>query len=86
VITMLKRTRPSKNHREVTPTDRGRSRLERGLLAIMGPPQLGEDKPREGYVPDEAANLCHKCGQPWDAHGRVHTANLTYRPCPAPQG
>jgi hypothetical protein len=86
VITVLKRLRPSKRDRDVTPTaEHGRSRFERGLLAVMGPAQVGENKPREGYVPDEAANLCPKCGQPWDVHGRVHTGKMTYRPCPAPQ-
>jgi hypothetical protein len=51
----------------------------------MGPAQIGENKPRDGYVPDEAANLCHRCGRPWDLHGRVHAGNMTYRPCPAPE-
>jgi hypothetical protein len=86
VITMPKWRRPTANDREASSTDQGRSTFERGLFAIMGPPQLGEDKPREGYVPDAAADLCHKCDRPWDAHGRVHATNMTYRPCPAPQG
>jgi hypothetical protein len=48
----------------------------------MGPPQIGENKPPEGYVPDPAAELCHKCGQQWAQHERVHTGTMTYRRCP----
>ena len=59
--------------------------FERVLFSVMGPPQLGEDKAPEGYVPDAAADLCRKCGRPWDAHERVHTGTMTYRRCPAPQ-
>lgn len=62
-----------------------RSRFEVFLMSIMGPASIGENKAPEGYVPDKAANLCTTCGQPWDAHGRVHTDNMTYRPCPTPQ-
>ena len=83
---MPKWRRTTKDGRDASSTDPGRSTFERGLFAIMGPPQIGEDKPREGYVPDEAANLCPKCGRLWDLHGRVHAVNMTYRPCPAPQG
>ena len=86
MLTMPRRPRPTGNHREVSETDHAPSRLERGLFLVMGPAQIGEDKPPEGYVPDEAANLCQKCGQPWDAHGRVHTGNMTYRPCPDLEG
>jgi hypothetical protein len=55
---------------------------ERILFTFMGPPQLGENKAPEGYVADVAATLCHKCGQPWEAHERVHTGTMTYRKCP----
>jgi hypothetical protein len=55
---------------------------DRLLLSVMGPPQIGENKPPEGYVPDPAAELCHKCGQPWTQHERVHTGTMTYRRCP----
>ena len=64
----------------------GRGLLERSMFTFMGPPQLGEDKAPEGYVPDETANLCHKCAQPWEEHERVHTGSMTYRRCPATQG
>lgn len=56
--------------------------FERTMFRFMGPPQLGEYKEREGYVADEAATLCHRCGRPWDEHERVHTGSMTYRKCP----
>jgi hypothetical protein len=61
----------------------GRGRFERLMFSFMGPPQLGENKAPEGYTPDAAANLCHKCGQEWDVHERVHTGTMTYRRCPS---
>ena len=64
----------------------GRGRFERLMFSFMGPPQLGENKAPEGYTPDEAANLCRKCGQEWDAHERVHTGTMTYRRCPPAPG
>jgi hypothetical protein len=70
---------------ERAPYPGGHSKFERFLLSIMGPANIGENEAPEGYVPDEAANLCRKCGQPWDAHGRVHSDKMTYRPCPTPQ-
>ena len=60
----------------------GRPRFERALLSIMGPAQIGENKPPEGYEPDESANFCDRCGQLWDAHERVHSSNMTYTVCP----
>ena len=59
--------------------------LERSMFSVMGPPQLGENRAPDGFVPDAAAELCGKCGQPWDAHERVHTGSMTYRRCPASQ-
>jgi hypothetical protein len=64
----------------------GRGLFERFLFSFMGPPQLGEDKAAAGYVPDVTATLCHKCGQPWDAHERVHTGTMTYVRCPDSRG
>lgn len=61
---------------------RGRGLFERMMFSFMGPPQLGSNAAREGFVPDPAAALCHRCGKPWDDHERVHTGNMTYRPCP----
>lgn len=63
----------------------GLGALERSMFSVMGPPQLGENKAREGYVPDPADELCRKCGQSWDAHERVHTGSMTYRRCPTSQ-
>ena len=60
-----------------------RSRFERFLLSVMGPPQVSPDAPPPGYVPDEAAQLCHKCGRPWTEHERVHTGRQTYLNCPS---
>ncbi len=59
------------------------NRLERFMFSFMGPPQLGEDKPPEGYTPDPRAALCHRCGQPWDSHERVNASNMTYTRCPS---
>lgn len=56
------------------------------MFSVMGPPQLGENKAPDGYVIDAAANLCHKCGQQWDEHERVHTGSMTCRRCPVAQG
>jgi hypothetical protein len=56
---------------------------ERIMFGFMGPAQIGDYKAPDGYVPDAAATLCHKCGQPWEAHERVHTGTMTYRKCPA---
>lgn len=63
----------------------GLSVLERSMFSVMGPPQLGENKAREGYVPDAAAEVCHKCSQPWEDHERVHTGSMTYLRCPTAQ-
>ena len=59
--------------------------LERSMFSVMGPPQLGENKARDGYVPDPAAELCGKCGHPWEVHERIHTGSMTYRRCPTSQ-
>ena len=55
--------------------------FERTIFSFMGPPQLGDQKVREGYVADESANLCHKCGEHWDSHERVNTGTFAYRRC-----
>jgi hypothetical protein len=52
------------------------------MFSFMGPPQLGSNAAPEGYAPDPAAALCHRCSRPWDDHERVHTGTMTYRPCP----
>ncbi|MCU1693491.1 MAG: hypothetical protein JWM64_2582 [Frankiales bacterium] len=66
---------------------RDRSRLgflERLMFSFMGPPQVGDVNAPSTLVRDPAADLCHRCGQPWDAHERVHTGSMTYRRCPTP--
>ena len=60
----------------------GRGLLERSLFSVMGPPQLGDQRAPMGFVADPAADLCHRCSQPWEQHARVHTGSMTYRPCP----
>ena len=55
--------------------------FERAMFSFMGPPQLGENRAREGYVPDTGATLCHRCGQPWTDHERVNTGTFAYRRC-----
>ena len=64
----------------------GRGRFERCLFSFMGPPQLGDDRAPEGYVRDPAADLCHRCAQPWADHDRVHTGSITHLRCPVRQG
>lgn len=61
---------------------RRRGPIERFLLSIMGPAQIGENKAPDDYVIDEAANFCPKCHLTWAAHVRVHTGSITYRRCP----
>ena len=60
--------------------------LERSMFSVMGPPQLGENKVRDGYVPDAGADICGKCGQHWNDHERVHTSSRTYLTCPVSTG
>lgn len=51
------------------------------MFSFMGPPQLGEHGPREGYVPDARAQSCPRCAQPWEVHERVHGSVTSLR-CP----
>ena len=57
--------------------------FERLLLSVMGPPQVGDVHAPRTAAPDPAAARCHRCGQPWEDHERVHTGSVTYRRCPA---
>jgi hypothetical protein len=70
--------------RSETPSTAPTSLFERVMFSFMGPPELGEDKAPEGFRPDPAQDLCHKCAQPWDRHERVHTGTMTYLRCPDP--
>ena len=60
--------------------------FERLMFSFMGPPQLGDNKAPEGYSPDPRAQLCTRCGRPWDEHERVRTSSMTYMVCPVHQG
>ena len=62
--------------------DGERPLFEKALFSIMGPAQIGEDRAPDGYVPDDTANYCPKCQQPWTEHERVHSSNMTYTVCP----
>jgi hypothetical protein len=62
-----------------------RGLFERFLFSLMGPPEVGHDHVREGYVADAADDLGHKCAQPWTRHDRVHTGSMTYMRCPPSQ-
>jgi hypothetical protein len=50
---------------------------------MMGPPQVGENRAPDGYVPDATAELCTKCKARWDKHDRVYSGTFTYTRCPA---
>lgn len=71
-----------RRRRRASEPDVGQRSFEKVMFSFMGPPQLGEHRAPAGYVPDDAANHCHKCGQQWDVHERVHTGTMTYRRCP----
>lgn len=68
------------------PVDRARNTFQKVLFSLMGPAQVGENKEPDGFVADQAALLCHRCGHPWDWHERVTTRNMTYTRCPTPTG
>lgn len=60
----------------------GRGLVERVLFSFMGPPQLGDVNAPPSVATDPAADLCHRCDQPWSAHERVRTASRGYLECP----
>jgi hypothetical protein len=61
---------------------RGRSRWERVLFSVMGPPQLGDaGAPSTGVAPPPVAP-CPKCSRPYDEHEIVRDPRLTYTRCP----
>ena len=66
--------------------DHKRGLFERIMFSFMGPPQLGDINAPSTVKRDPAADLCHKCGQPWDQHEIVRTGSMTYARCPQPQG
>ena len=76
---------PDVTRRRKPPQDSPKDRpglFERTMFTFLGPPQLGENKPPDGYVADQAATLCHRCGEPWDRHARVDSGTFHYRKCP----
>jgi hypothetical protein len=54
---------------------------ERFMFSFMGPPQLGDLSAPSTYRPDPRAELCGRCGQPWDVHERVYGNGTSLR-CP----
>ena len=62
-------------------TDQHRGWFERFLFSFMGPPQLGD--PNEPLKPRAArpAELCPRCGRPYDEHDVVRTAGGTFSRC-----
>ncbi len=58
--------------------------FERFLFSFMGPPELGDVAAPPTRPRDAAAELCHRCGRPWDDHEVVRTASRTYATCPPP--
>lgn len=50
--------------------------LERVMFSIMGPPQVGDVNAPTTITVDPAAAQCHRCGQRWDPHERVHTGSM----------
>ena len=62
--------------------ERGRSRWERVLFSVMGPPQLGDaGAPAREVLPPPVA-ACPKCTRPYDVHEIVRDPRLTYTRCP----
>ena len=64
---------------------RRRGRWERLMFSFMGPPQLGDLNAPSARPHDPRADLCGRCGQPWDGHERVSTSSMTYMRCPSPE-
>ena len=59
-------------------------RLEKALLAVMGPASIGDPNAPARELPPRPVELCTKCGQPQDAHEVVRAPRLTYTRCPEP--
>jgi len=59
--------------------------IERLLFTFLGPPQLGDLNAPVTARSDPAADLCPRCGRPWDAHEVVRTSTRTYLTCPPGQ-
>jgi hypothetical protein len=61
---------------------RGRSRWERVLFSVMGPPQLGHTGAPSREVPPPPVAPCPKCAQAYELHEIVRDPRLTYTRCP----
>lgn len=61
---------------------RERSRWERVLFSVMGPPQLGHTGAPFREVTPPPVTACPKCAQPYDRHEIVRSPRLTYTRCP----
>ena len=57
-------------------------RLERALLSVMGPPQVGDVSAPVRDLPPRPVDLCPTCGGDREQHEVVRTARLTYSRCP----
>ena len=64
----------------------GRSRFERVLFSVMGPPQLGDLHAPTRELPPRPVELCSRCSEPYDDHEIVRDPGLTYSRCPEPRG
>jgi hypothetical protein len=60
---------------------RERGRIERVLFSFMGPPQLGDPNEPVRQREDRPAELCPRCGQPYEDHQVVRTARGSYTRC-----
>lgn len=58
-----------------------KGRIERFLLSVMGPADVGDPNAPVTFRPDDSTALCDRCGQPWDRHERVQSS-VTYLTCP----
>jgi hypothetical protein len=83
--TMAKRNKPDKRDSRDSGGDEQRRGLwERIIFSFMGPPQLGD--PNTPIRPStRPAELCPKCGKPYDEHEVVRTSGFTYTRCPSSQ-
>jgi hypothetical protein len=78
---MAKRDKPGKRLPGDNSGGQRRGRWERIIFSFMGPPQLGD--PTTPIRPStRPAELCPKCGKPYDEHEVVRTSGFTYTRCP----
>jgi len=56
--------------------------VDRVLLSVMGPPQLGDPSQSPRELPPGPVELCPRCRRPRDDHEIVRSPTLTYTQCP----